>query len=363
MNYLKSVERLLDMSPAEKARVMAELEAHWVDLRDELIASGTNQMLAEQLAERRLGMPEDVAARLSAVHNSATWKSALLAAVPFLAPLFLLISQPYIGIITPGVLLMLILFGVLLVGSVRELAHGRRTIWLASWLGASFSIAMYLPGLLRFAPPNPAFIKVAHSVMSIIPTMCLVVGIWSNRKWRIPAIALLVFSLCPPLFITAAQGQSLIPMLFMFGAWIAQQMLVVMFAWQIFGRHPYGNAAQTSLFAIVYCGFANISGLNIWLLVAVIVLKGLLVILFARVSQWQHKLITGLAFGYVFGLQNTAKTAIWIAQTSPQRDILTLGLIVCATAAVYAIVFAIPVVAPFVIERLGRRKDQMQIAQ
>jgi len=72
MSFLNEVEKRLDLPRGEKARVMAELESHWVEARDELIASGMDATLAEQQAGLRLGTPDDVAARLSAVHNSAT---------------------------------------------------------------------------------------------------------------------------------------------------------------------------------------------------------------------------------------------------------------------------------------------------
>ena len=364
MDFLNEVEKRLDLPRGEKTRVMAELETHWMEVRDELIASGTNPALAGQQAGRRLGAPEDVAARLSSVHNSATWKSALLAAAPVPALLVLVFSQPHKGSSILSTLPFMILFGVLLVGSVRELMHGRRTIWLASWLGASFVPARHLSWHFYYLVSENVAARIDF-VICVVIAACLVAGVWSNRKWRIAAIALGVagpaFLCLYPHHGTAVQSAQFI--LLVLGINLAEMALVTLFAWQIFARHSYGNAAQAALFAIAYFGFGFSMGLSIWLIIGVTVMQVVLVILFARSPKLQHKIMAGVAFGYVYGLVLAARALIYHSHLNPDRSYLALGFSLCATAAVYAILYALPVVTPFAIDMLGRRKERMQIAE
>ena len=124
---------------------MRELASHFAELKSELVESGMEASQAELEAEKRLGEPSDVAARLNATHNSASWKSALLCAVPFVcgSVSYLLMT---LGV-TPG--LAWILYGVMLaavtVVGIRELVLGRRPAWLVAWLAGSLCV-FFRPG-------------------------------------------------------------------------------------------------------------------------------------------------------------------------------------------------------------------------
>jgi len=241
MAFLDQVERRLDLSAAVKQDVMRELASHFAELKAELVESGMESSQAEREAEKRLGEPADVAARLNAAHNSASWKSALLCAVPFACG-----SVSYL-LMTLGVNLVLawILCGVMLLAvtvvGIRELLLGRRPIWLAAWLAGS----LYLFGalVLLVAALLGCGIEASINATAAAPMILLLVAGWRVKRWRIFAVAAgIVYGLS--LFHTSSNF-----------AWdtITQLGFIAMLviaARATFEIHPHGSASQASLFLL-----------------------------------------------------------------------------------------------------------------
>ena len=71
MDFLVRIEKLLDMSPAEKAEVMRELQAHFDELYDGFIELGVAPAEAQAEAESHMGSPSDIAARLNSASATA----------------------------------------------------------------------------------------------------------------------------------------------------------------------------------------------------------------------------------------------------------------------------------------------------
>ena len=64
---------------------MRELAGNFEEIMQELIASGMEPADALRAAQQRFGDHAEIAARFNAVYNTASWKSAFLAAAPIAA--------------------------------------------------------------------------------------------------------------------------------------------------------------------------------------------------------------------------------------------------------------------------------------
>lgn len=202
MDFLEKVERQLDLPPAEKSQVMRELKSHYEEMRDQLIASGTDPAVVEAETAQKMGEPGDIAARLSVVHNRASWKSALLAAAPFALPILALTLVPtasrswnILGMVLLGV------FGVILfILGLRQLLHGWRPVWLATWLagmlGITFVLSPYLPVIsrslhvdyIRLAPYQAA----GMFVFFLSAIVWAGLALWCRSSWRTVMITVII---------------------------------------------------------------------------------------------------------------------------------------------------------------------------
>ena len=137
--------------------------------------------------------------------SKATWKDALISAVPFLQGIIgvwaaaatwmrfnlgrtTLPSPPILSWATLGGVVFLLFGLMLIVGSIRELKHGRRPIWLATWLAASISMltGVFYPMLARWLAATVGVIP-SNSAYYMLFAMLATIGalaVWAS--WRSP---------------------------------------------------------------------------------------------------------------------------------------------------------------------------------
>lgn len=239
MIYLDEVSKRLDLSQAEKEQVMRELGSHYVETRDELIEAGMAESEADIEAGKRLGEPGDVAARLNASHNTASWKSAVMCAVPFVigAGSYMLMA---LGVgsdaawIACGSLLMALAFF-----STRQLSLGRYSIWLPAWMGASVCAACAI--VFQSSWLLGSSLEVSTKAATAILVLLFVIASCRVNQWRKLAIGL-GFVCFLNYFCTWGS---------LAGYWAGQLsflVLCVTAARATFELHRYGNPSQASLF-------------------------------------------------------------------------------------------------------------------
>jgi len=244
MDFLTGIENLLDMPAAEKVEVMRELTAHYDDLCREMVASGVSDSQARQGAAQRLGAPAEIAARLNAAHNTASWKSAVLCVVPFAASAMYLATSAmrlasgvrYAVLIAIGV--------VMLATSARELLRGRRPIWLATWLAAGL---MCIPGLLYplGSPPSlMAGMRAAAFAVLLLAMLVLILGLATRRLLTTVVIACALAALSAACLLLT---MSWVPVVIMA---LCAVVLLVLVARLIFQAHPYGTRIEAPLFLL-----------------------------------------------------------------------------------------------------------------
>ena len=248
MHFLTRVEKLLDIPPAEKALVMRELRSHYFEAKEELMASGMDSSAAEQEAERRLGEPEDVAARMGPVYNIASWKSALIGLIPYF--IAILAGQRIVHVKLFGANIMnyivSILLGLIALGTIRELASGRRPIWLTSWLAASIvaptAVIMMFGGISAFK-----WIRIFHTAVPSI--ICLFLVCRSKSKWQIPALVCVMISiLLTVISLNRHFDSNNVSTLILILSSLFPMILQIFIALIIFMENRYSNAIQASLF-------------------------------------------------------------------------------------------------------------------
>lgn len=291
MDFLNEVENKLDLASAEKEPVMRELKSHYYDLRDELKASGMEASQAEQEAAKRMGDPADIAARLSATHNTATWKPAILCALPFvLSAIYLSISLSKKSSLLFSILISII--GVVMtIGSLRELVRGRRPIWLSTWLAAAISIVLLpLKPVILYGTDH---IVIDSTIIGIIVLAVIVIILASRSKiWQWVSVLSGSLSLLITIYmlhIGLPQNISPILPLSLVLLFCIQLML---FARYIFELHSYGNGAKASLFllALIVLKFQSSYGfVAITLSIITEIAISCLVIWFARSSRNLNK--------------------------------------------------------------------------
>ena len=337
MDFLKEVEKKLDLPQAEKSQVMRELRSHYEEVKSELMASGMDAESADQETALRLGDPGDVAQRMQAVHCRATWKTAVLTAFPFLLiALGLIIRIPetavYSDIIRsnrydavhmiPGLVLLIILS----LGSVRELARGRRPLWLASWLAVSLYLFDYIPsfmvslqfGSLRDIQNYWDWNLYASLLEFFVLAIVALLAFRRSLKWAGAVVAWVVFGVWA--MITSMDMSGFWDPVLVYPMAIAPLVMVV--ALYLFGRHPYGNLSQVSLFLFAY--YIK----TVWTIGQVDFLLHLLgsllpnltivatIIIYARTAMWRQKLIS-LAVGILLvGLINIVLENITMLQNA-----------------------------------------------
>ena len=244
MSFFSEVERKLDLPSGKKAEVVRELASHYTDARDELLADGMDQQSAETEAELRLGSPLDVAARLSAVHNTASWKSALMTAAPFaLSALLLALSTIWKGRLAAIVTIAALTMPAAAL-SIRELVKGRRPIFLATWLAVALTGAF---GLIRALLPGEFYApSVGVQLMMVWLGLLLIVtsaAVWRIEPWRWIVISFGILYVLS-ILLTTSMHQSL------YLVYLMTPLLFILLSRSVFELHPYGNATQASLFLL-----------------------------------------------------------------------------------------------------------------
>ena len=249
MHFLTRVEKLMDIPPAEKALVMRELRSHYFETKEELMASGMGALAAEQEAERRLGEPEDVAARMGPVYNIASWKSALIGLIPYFIGIVASMRILQVRFFGADIIkyIVLILLGLIALGTIRESASGRRPIWLTSWLAASIVAPTVLIMMFAGAAVNGWITIVYVAVPSII---CLLFAIRSQSKWRTPALVCVIISiLCIIIRLSIPLPYSNnVSVIMSILTGLLPIILPIFIALIVFMENSYSNAIQASLF-------------------------------------------------------------------------------------------------------------------
>jgi hypothetical protein len=255
VTYLEKVAKLLDLAPKQKSEVIKELESHITFTTEELIEQGIPTDEARSEAENRMGTPEDVALRINAEYNTASWKTAIFAALPFLAS-FLLMLLPktshiqLVGIIVIGI--------VASIFSVRELIKDRRPVWLAPCLLLAIAcfgaIGTSIFGITKASDKYnniayPAFVIVSFSLMSIITT-------YAYRKWFGTTAILSFLCFICTFFIVAVNTNLFIKGGLVCLVLVAIIIMGIMFSRCIFEFHKYGNAMQASIFLLSTYAFS-----------------------------------------------------------------------------------------------------------
>ena len=248
MHFLTRVEKLLDIPPAEKVLVMRELRSHYFEVKEELMASGMDESAAGQEAERRLGKPEDVAARMGPVYNVAGWKSALMGLVPYFVAIIASMRVLFKG--TWGVdlinYLVMILLSLIVVGTIREFVLGRRPIWLTTWFAASMiaptAVIMMFGGVAAYR-----WTIIAYTAIPSIISICLV---WkSMQKWRTAvAVCVMISILYTVVRLNmhwVSNNASLFILFMLIG--LFSVILKALIALVVFMENSYSNAIQASL--------------------------------------------------------------------------------------------------------------------
>jgi hypothetical protein len=271
MDYLKRIERELDLPPAEKEQALAELRAHFQDIRDDLIAKDASVEDADKEAAKRLGTPESIAAGLGAVHLREGWRSVVLSLAAFLAivPAGMMswgmhaVSVPdgaatiAIAIDRPLVLsgmALLVAFGLtMFVVAIREVLRDRRPAWLAPCM----AIAIMWPAAFVANAQAPAALVTNYVQTDSYPVNFIEDGrglffrwvlmfsgffvacAWARAgKWRLLAMGV-------------AAGSALGYAAYQNGAWSCLPMMVLFICAPgvvVFARHPYGSPNRASLF-------------------------------------------------------------------------------------------------------------------
>jgi hypothetical protein len=334
MDFLSEVERKLDLPPAEKAQVMRELRSHFEELRDEFAAVGMDAGTAEQEAAGRLGDPDDIASRMRAVHCRATWRTALLTALPYLNALLWAIVVSVLrfqirshhvahsqasSIGQATIVFLTLLFGVItLIGTLLAFKRRSRPMWLATWMPFAIGSLLSLP--LLWMPQHVPTFELLQRLRWHAPVHTLVMG----------AIAVYVFRRSPK-WMGILAGLTIVDLGILGAVYstvsleshfanftlprLLQAPLVLAIALKVFGWHPYGSMTQASLFlfAIYATSFSRAVSRDPWAETAFLLLPPLLtiaiVLIYARAATWRHKLAALaaglLAKGALFGVSYT----------------------------------------------------------
>jgi len=134
--------------------------------------------------------------------SKATWKDALISAAPFLLGIIwlgatdapwmrsdpvstTLSSPPILSWATLGGVVFLLFGLMMIIGSIRELKHGRRPIWLATWLAASVVMlsGVFYPMLTRWLRQPIATYQIYFPELAMLATIGAL-AVWAS--WRSP---------------------------------------------------------------------------------------------------------------------------------------------------------------------------------
>jgi len=249
MDFLKEVEKRLDLQKQEKARIMKEVSAHYHELKDELIDSGMSDFDAEFEASRRMGYPDVVAARLQSVPRVNSWKSAILTALPMLTlPVTALIHVLVKALLPSAVMVawilpMIIMSIVATTGTVHALRNEKRPDWLAAWSAAAIVLPVILLLKLYMIPKLYNSWYMAITILAVYKHGSIIaLAVWLFRKSRTAVIAIVACAVIGLWRASVHSGQLDINV-----AVIVPLILMNAIALKMFADHEYGNISQSAL--------------------------------------------------------------------------------------------------------------------
>jgi hypothetical protein len=366
MTFLDEVRKKLDLPPAEKEQVMRELESHYHEIEDEALNTGMNECEASAEAAKRLGDPSDIAQRMQAVNYRATWRTAILTAVPFLA--FILVS---IATFIPNIyhnydLAYLYLAvsasagSVLLIGSIRQWKMGKRPLWLATWLPGSVTLlATFIDTVIRMLYQDSHPLKVVGN-----ETVALIVYFVLRNCIEILAIGTMIFVACKHSKRQKWTAAGLIIIGLSVNVWMSQvyycspdynlmlpglirgvfnAALVIILVTRIFIKHPYGNVTQAFLmiYTLLLPGFpmminADI-GLVYWMTLLSMMISAASITAYSRLPQCHMKTWFLSALIIMQGLLG-ALISILLTPTLESKILLNMSLIATTLNLIYIII-------------------------
>lgn len=146
MEALKKLEKILDVPPKTRERILEELRSHVEDATEELIEEGLPPGKASLEATRRLGPPEELAGDFLAL-NGPGKKTFLLILCPFLMALLGRFHRGLVGYndftATVDVLLVLACL-TMLAGTLWGMVRPSKPAWLSAWLAGSTLAVLWL---------------------------------------------------------------------------------------------------------------------------------------------------------------------------------------------------------------------------
>jgi len=195
---------------------MKELRTHYLELVEELAASGMDRAQAEEEAAEKVGKPEDIGAQIRNVHGRASWQSTALTALPFVVALLLVTLGP---VRTPGQsplrLLWPILFcfgALMLAGVVHEFRHDRRPVWVAAWLPAAviagWRLINAMGQFLGYSRVSDASLRWILASNILYYLFVMVMSLWLTRKSRRLQMAVIVSQVCLAVVVFATLATS-----------------------------------------------------------------------------------------------------------------------------------------------------------
>lgn len=253
MDFLKEVEKHLDLPTIKKAEVLKELTAHCAELKEELTTSGLSAGQMDEEIIQRMGKPQEVAARISATHCSTSWKTALLCVVPFVVSMIISLLGSIHSLI-PAKVITVCAGLVFIAFSIREFKRDRRPIWLAVWYAGSLKAAMGAFLIFKLYP-----VYSSHYVLTLsISIIALLTLVWKQRIC-IGTIIFGALGACMSLYLlkyAIIDGQITnmnVPIMMVLSPLI-YSIVLMFYSKLIFQSHRYGSGAQASLFMLSLLG-------------------------------------------------------------------------------------------------------------
>lgn len=382
MSWIERIAERLDLPGREKEHVLEELSDHFEQQRKLLLADGMNAEQAEVETARILGDPREVAATLQSVHSRAGWRSALLAAAPFLLfallPLLDLFSRihsvwglrvmtigkqaPYYvmgtqaaAVVASAAAVMAIAGVAVLCFALREIRHGRCHMWAATWLAVGVTLPMWVASatngdavLRGLRIPEPDVYVWSHWVASLasgylFASLAAAVVCAAGLRSRIGIVAVLIA-------LVAGAGVMLEVDALRLASVGCLIVLILIAGARAFGHPAYGNAANWSLFSfsifVSICawhiaregrGTSSLQFLGLCILISCVSC-----VAFARTSDWTLKklwLVPGILTGCLLvAFTDCSSLDYWrVANVAEQFALITLA-IVFGLPALYALI-------------------------
>lgn len=249
MDYLEIIRRKLDLPPADKEQVLKELESHYRDAEQELLASGVGPCEAATEVARRMGDPSDLVREMQAVHLRLPWKDAIGAA----NPLLLLILPAIIPYRLPDSVAMIMwpVYYVILTLRICRTQH----FGLPTWIPAGAVFATFT-GFLRWQEVFPTVDRWEHPVALALRlfVQVLIIGIGAvvmlrkKRRLMCLTMAAAAVSIAVELWL-----QTVLPGHTRYASPVLASIpLVTLAAMALFAWHPHGSPSDASLFLFSY---------------------------------------------------------------------------------------------------------------